>query len=390
MIVICEECGKKYRIDPARIKGAAASFKCRECAHLIMVSKIAPPAPQSVTESSSPIEAITATGEDTVAGAVAETGDLRRLTSKGSPETPRKAGGLGLQIKMILLFLVIPMILMACASLLYLWQLETMSNLITQESSIFVNQMAEEKIADLSAAVATQCMLYLLNHPELKKEEFNEDIGFKTLAVQKVGRTGYTALYELPDADGVWRTWAHMNPKIVAIDMNTLQIPLGKNFPGFWKIFSGVRGGKKSQGYYTWQERDGSFRDKFMVCSPISGTPFVIAATTYLNEFTGPIKKAQSRANALTQRAGLITWSILGATLLLSGAIVSIFGHRLTGKIKSLTKVADRISKGDLGVEVEKESSDEIGELAEAVARMQESIRISVERSPRKKTTTPA
>jgi methyl-accepting chemotaxis protein len=199
-----------------------------------------------------------------------------------------------------------------------------------------------------------------------------------------VGRTGYTALYELPGSDDIWRTWAHVNPKIVAIDMKTLQIPLGKNFPGFWKVFSGVRPGKKSQGYYIWQEKDGSFRDKFMVCTPISGTPFVIAATTYLDEFTGPIKKVQSRANALTQRARLMTWSILGVTLLLIGAIVSIFGFRLAGKIKSLTKVADRISKGDLGVEVETESSDEIGELAEAVARMQESIRISVERWRRK------
>ena len=39
MIVICEECGKKYRIDPTKIKGRAASFKCRQCAHLIMVKK---------------------------------------------------------------------------------------------------------------------------------------------------------------------------------------------------------------------------------------------------------------------------------------------------------------------------------------------------------------
>jgi predicted Zn finger-like uncharacterized protein len=385
MIVICEECGKKYRIDPSRIKGAAASFKCRACAHVIMVSKAAPPSPLSVTESSASIEAITTTGDDTVTAAAAATGDLRRPASEDSAELPRKAGRFGLRAKMILLFLVIPMIFMAGASLLYLWQLESMSNLITQESSIFVNQMAEEKIADLSAAVAIQCKLYLLSRPELMKEAFNEDMGFKNVAVQKVGMTGYTALYELPGSDGIWRTWAHVNPKIVAIDMSTLQTPLGKNFAGFWKIFSGVRGGKKSQGYYTWQEKDGSFRDKFMVCSPISGTPFVIAATTYMDEFTGPIKEVQSRAKALTRRARLITWTILGATLLLIGTLVATFGHRLSGKIKSLTKVADRISKGELGVEVETESSDEIGELAEAVARMQESIRLSIERWRRRK-----
>ncbi len=39
MIVICEECGKKYRIDPSKIKGTAARFKCRVCTHMITVSK---------------------------------------------------------------------------------------------------------------------------------------------------------------------------------------------------------------------------------------------------------------------------------------------------------------------------------------------------------------
>jgi HAMP domain-containing protein len=245
--------------------------------------------------------------------------------------------------------------------------------------------MAEEKIADLSTAVAIQCRLYLLAHPELKKEDFMNDMGFKTLAVQKVGLTGYTALYEMPDPNSVWRTWAHVNPKIISIDMSTLKKPLGRNFPGFWKIYTGVKGGKRSQGYYTWQDKDGKFRDKFMVCTPVAGTPFVVAATTYLDEFTGPVKLMETRAQILTEKTRLITWAILGGTLLLIGIIVFIYGHRLTGKIKSLTDVAERISIGDLGIEVETESRDEIGELAEAISRMQDSIRLSIERLRRRR-----
>jgi HAMP domain-containing protein len=245
--------------------------------------------------------------------------------------------------------------------------------------------MAEDKIADLSTAVAIQCRLYLLAHPELSKEDFMNDIGFKTLAVQKVGLTGYTALYEMPGPDGVWRTWAHVNPKIVAIDMSTLKTSMGRNFPGFWTIFSGVKGGKRSQGYYTWQDKDGKFRDKFMVCTPVAGTPFVIAATTYLDEFTGPIRLVETQAGMLTEKARLISWAVLGGTLLLIGIIVSIYSHRLTGKIKSLTDVAERISIGDLGIEVESRSRDEIGELAEAISRMQESIRLSIERLRRRR-----
>jgi predicted Zn finger-like uncharacterized protein len=378
MIVICEECGKKYRIDPSKIKGKAASFKCRSCTHLIVVSKPEPPVERPEIESRPTLESLTTTIGDSPTAARADTGQ-----SQAKPRLRTK--GLGLRSKMLLLFMAVPLILMIGASLLYLWQLETMSNLLTRESSRIVNQMAEDKIADQSASVAMQCKLYLLSHPELIREDFDRDMGFKTLAVQKVGQTGYTALYELPGSDGVWRTWAHVNEKIIGIDMSKLKKPLGRSFPGFWAVYIGVKEGKKSQGYYTWKDKDGKFRDKFMVCTPVAGTRFVIAATTYLHEFTGPVKRMQIRAKELTDRARLISWAALGLTLLLIGLIVSIYGHRLTGKIKSLTDVADRISVGELGMEVKTTSRDEIGELAEAIARMQDSIRLSIERLRRRR-----
>ena len=50
MITTCEECGKKYRIDPEMIKGDSARFKCKACGHVITVQKpeerpVAPPPP---------------------------------------------------------------------------------------------------------------------------------------------------------------------------------------------------------------------------------------------------------------------------------------------------------------------------------------------------------
>ncbi len=390
MIVICEECGKKYRIDPAKIKGTAASFKCRTCAHLIVVSKPEVHAPEPLRPQPSPeprstLESMTTSIEEDSAAAGPEAEAAVTASGSAMVDRPRRVGRFGLRTKMLALFLLIPLILMAAASSLYLWQLETTANLLTRESAKFVNQMAEEKIADLAAAVAMQCKLYLLGHPELKKEDFNDDPEFKSLAVQKVGLNGYTALYQLPGSDGVWRTWAHANPKIIAIDMSKLEKPLGINFPGFWKVFSGVKGGKISQGYYTWQDEDGKFRDKFMVCTPIAGTRFVIAATTYMDDFTGPVRRMESTAKTLSDRAKMISWAILGATLLLVGIIVFAYSQRLTGKIKSLTEVADRISVGELGMEVETKSKDEIGELAEAIARMQDSIRLSIERLRRRR-----
>jgi len=271
------------------------------------------------------------------------------------------------------------MAFMAGAGLFYIRQIEAGTDLMVRESAKFVNQMAEEKIGDISAAVAMQCKLYLLSHPELKKEDFSKDMGFKSLAVQKVGQTGYTALYQLPGSDGVWRTWAHINPKFIALDMRALKKNLKENFADFWKIFIGVKGGRKSQGYYTWQDKDEKFRDKFMVCTPIAGTRFVIAATTYLEEFTGSVRLMESNAKAFKGKAKTVSLAILGATLLSIALIVSIYGHRLSRKIKSLTAIADGIRTGEFAKEIETNSNDEIGDLAEAIAGMQDSIRLSIE-----------
>jgi len=385
MIIICEECGKKYRIDVTKIKGTAARFKCRVCTHMITVAKPTADTQTATATDLAVTETVTETAEKQTTTIEPDIEVDRVVAEQAKVTAVRKRGAFNLRAKMLLLFLVVPLGLMIGASVLYLRQLEQMSGLLTQESTKIVNQMAEDKIADLSTAVAIQCRLYLLAHPELAKTDFMNDMGFKTLAVQKVGLTGYTALYEMPGPDGVWRTWAHVNPQIISIDMSTLKTSLGRNFPGFWTIYTGVKGGKRSQGYYTWQDKDGKFRDKFMVCTPVAGTPFVIAATTYLDEFTGPIKLLETQTRMLTEKARLISWAVLGGTLLLIGIIVSIYSHRLTGKIKSLTDVAERISIGDLGIEVETRSRDEIGELAEAISRMQDSIRLSIERLRRRR-----
>ncbi|RLB77055.1 MAG: hypothetical protein DRH15_11790 [Deltaproteobacteria bacterium] len=219
----------------------------------------------------------------------------------------------------------------------------------------------------------------------LKKEEFNKYEPFKQIAVQKVGKTGYTALYELPGPDGIWRTWAHPIDKIIAIDMSKLKKPLGKNFPGFWKVYTGVKGGRESRGYYNWQDKDGQIRAKFMVCTPVRGTRYVVAATTYLDEFTVPVRKLEARASVLTSRVRNMSIVILVGTLILIGLIVSIYGHLLTRRIKSLTQLAERISVGELDAELKVKSTDEIGDLAEAIGRMQESIRLSIERLRRRR-----
>lgn len=39
MLIICEDCAKRYNIDESRIKGNRARFTCKECGYIIIVEK---------------------------------------------------------------------------------------------------------------------------------------------------------------------------------------------------------------------------------------------------------------------------------------------------------------------------------------------------------------
>jgi HAMP domain-containing protein len=391
MIVICEDCGKKYQIDPAKIKGEQARFKCKACDAVITVKKPRADSAEPAVKAPRPVppppprppEPVVSEG--VAAGPEPDRGAEAAAEVSGPAEERGKRRFLGLRGKMIGIFFFIPIVLIAASGVLYIWQLKTLTDLMTGQSSKVVRNMAEDIIAESARATAKQCALYLSSHSGLRRENYNSDPAFKEVAVQKVGLTGYTALYELPGSDGVWRTWAHVNAKIIGIDMSKLKKPLGRNFPGFWKVYTGVQGGKESRGYYTWQDKDGSFREKFMVCTPVEGTRYIVASTTYLDEFTKPIKMMETRAQRLGNQTRNIIVAILGGTIILIGVIVSIYGHSMTGKIKTLTETADRISVGELDAEVAVKSKDEIGELADAISRMQESIRLSIERLRRRR-----
>jgi len=385
MIVICEECGKRYQIDAGKIKGRQARFNCKGCGHVVTVTKEEePPSPAfdpGATRPAAPEPAPPAPAEEPE-----DKGERKQEKKKEKKEKgPVRPTRLGLRSKMILLFFLVPILCIAAAGWLYIQQLNDLSALITEESTEIVNQMAEQNIAETARSVAAECAVYLKTHPGLPETMFNEDPVFSEIAVQQVGKTGYTALYELPGADGVWRTWAHVNPKIIGIDMKNLQKPLGKSFPGFWRVYSGVEKGKESRGYYTWQDKDGEFRDKFMVCTPVEGTPYVIAATTYLYEFTRPMNQMTEQAREQTQKTQTFLLFVIGGTLLLIGVLVSLYGHIVTQRIKYLTEAAERISVGELDMDIDIKSNDEIGDLGEAISRMQDSIRLSLERLRRRR-----
>jgi len=397
MIVSCEDCGKKYRVNTEQIRGESAHFRCRACGHIIVVNKPLRPAvgakksilPTLKLNTVKPVPPATERSERVEVPEMIKKSEAKEQfepTTRYRQEVPAmQLKGIGIRPKLMFFLLVPLMVALLVGGYFSLKQMVKLSDLITRESSKIATQLAEQQIADHARAVALQVSLYLASHPRLKKERFQEDDEFKDIAVQKVGSTGYTALHRVPDEKGIWRNWAHVNPKIVGIDMSTLRKPMGKAFHGFWKVFSAGKDGKESSGYYTWQDADGRFREKFMVCVPVKETPYYVASTTYLDEFTRPVERLKAESKMIANRASNMNTGIILGTIVLVGLIVFFYGRRVTGNIRYLAEVAERISIGELDAQIEVRSKDEIGGLADAISRMQDSLRLSIERLRRQR-----
>lgn len=78
------------------------------------------------------------------------------------------------------------------------------------------------------------------------------------------------------------------------------------------------------------------------------------------------------------------TYILLGITAFVVGLFAWVLGRTIGTPIKKLTDVAERISVGDMDAEIKIRSKDEIGNLAEAISRMQDSLRLAIERLRRR------
>ena len=76
---------------------------------------------------------------------------------------------------------------------------------------------------------------------------------------------------------------------------------------------------------------------------------------------------------------------LLLATIVLVSLVAYFSARAIVNPIKKLTDVAERMSLGDLNIQINVPSKDEIGLLAQAIKRMQTSLRLAMERLRRKR-----
>lgn len=401
----CEECGTRYRLDESKIKGRSAKVRCKACGHVMNITKpgeesegnavsgtagwgAAEPGATSVSEEreSAPSGPSSASGTSDSGKAASAKSSTSGGSDSGSSRSTsasgqRSKGLLGIRSKMFLLFVCLPVILTVAASYIYLNRVERIKNDFGGQITSVVTQMGESQVAAKTRATARQLDLYLDAHPDLESADLNRDRSVRRMAVQKIGQTGYTFLYQLPGEGNSWNVLVHPDPGLVGTDLTEQKGP-----PGITEIIKSTSGGKEATGFYTQPTQSGERVKRYLFCAPVGDTGYMVAASIELDSMIQPAHVLNTQLDRTYVRMRNRTLIILGGLAVLFLIIVTWYGHRLSKRIHTLTDVAERISVGELEANVEVKGKDEISSLAEAISRMQESVRLSIERLRRRRT----
>jgi len=301
-----------------------------------------------------------------------------------SRDGPRPRPKFSIATKLLVSFLAVLVLSFATVGLLVVLDMDDMGRFAEESSTALggsaardstsaLEELGEAAMNQKAVDVSKQVEIYLEAHPGIAPQEMSKDPGLAQIAVQPVGETGYTCLYE--KVTGIMRV--HPNPGLINFDMHGLSDKL----PSFWMVFKPSLRGTIFSGYYDWEDADGDIRPKFMYMVPVQGTVYMVAATTYIGEFSQPAIATQDRIVAVTAETaehidGQISDTRNLYIALFSGVLVVVAGlvfwlsRKITNPIKTLTTSSEIIGGGNLDHRVEIRTGDELEGLADSFNKM--------------------
>jgi nitrate/nitrite-specific signal transduction histidine kinase len=131
-----------------------------------------------------------------------------------------------------------------------------------------------------------------------------------------------------------------------------------------------------------------------MYLAPVKGTDLIVAATTYIDEFSRPEKAIEERIRPIERgylqeyemKIQIFYLVILIAILIMIG-VIYYYSRSVIRPILYLSEVADKISMGELDTPVQVKGKGEVRVLAESIERMQTSVKAAIERLQKRKET---
>ena len=335
MIVICEDCAKKYDIDETRIKRDKAQFSCKERGHIIVVEKPKvvepPPEQQSNSDDGTMAQVATEPKQDPV---LSNTPAPLRTRRKGTPVS------VYIMVTMITGFLII------CGAFAYLY--------LTFIPAIINNQIELRTVA-ISKAFSgiVKKPLVLRNYLQVNKE------------AQRISRISGVAYAAVVNSKGV--AIAGFFSDLQKYDSQFAELVKKKGFPRDVLAQNTLPQGTEEN---TMRMIVGGQKivDDVVV---VPDTGSVVHVGVYVSEVDEAIR------NALLSP---LTISLVAAVLVV-GIIIMLLLSKLIGKpMRDLTDVANRISFGQMDLTITSKGPREMRELAVAFDRMRISIKAALER----------
>ncbi len=255
----------------------------------------------------------------------------------------------------------------------------SLGNSSIKDATHALEALGEKMIEQKAKDVAKQVEVYIKLHPNMTISDLQNDLKFQKISVQPVGETGYTALMDIDTG----YFYFHPQKRLINTDSHVFE----EKLPLVWKILNQTIGKfKDSSGYYEWEEADGSIRQKYMTLTVVNGTTadkknLFIAATTYIDEFSGPAEDIRKEITAKTLLANEhinkeindiqnTFIGILFVMIFLISGISFLISRMITNPIDTLTKGARAVGRGELDYVVDVKTGDELEELAKSFNKM--------------------
>ena len=104
-----------------------------------------------------------------------------------------------------------------------------------------------------------------------------------------------------------------------------------------------------------------------MYLVPVKGTDFIVASTTYIEEFSKPSRTVEAKMNQIEKRflEGYRTkfrnfYLIILLVLIVLLLVIYLYSRSVIQPIRYLSEVADRISMGDLDTQIRLRAKGEV------------------------------
>ena len=432
--IACNHCGKDYRVDESQIRGDSAKMKCQECGMFIIIEKPAP-SMNGPDPAGSPAAA-------TLDEASADSASVRDAAKASADRTRVK---FGLTTRMILLMLMISLVPLALFGVISYRQTEaqirhdtvglmeqTAAGLTSQ-----VNEWIDKNVRVLQAAAKLDAIVSLergRQEPVLRALHevypwmylvftLGPD-GMNTARSDEEGLKDYSDRQYYKDvAQGKAVAWQTLIGKTSKKPALVLAVPIisGGKLAGVMAAAMTID--EISKNVATWRKGKTGFAflvdekgkvvahqiEEFVVTQKkLSDNPLVAAflskqkpTTMSFRDDSGQLTLGHVRGTdygwalairqehlevfAPLKKIQLFALALFAVTAVLVLLIATLSARTLVRPITKLTDVAERMSMGDLDVQIDVHSRDEIGMLAQAVERMQTSLRMAMDRLRRRR-----